>query len=188
MGCLKQLLPWPPQTEHSKPLIAAAYDSIARVCDAMFVVLGYRAEEVISALQARSFRHYLFVDPTAEMLQSVQKGLAAAPIAWGISENESIQFLLHPADHPEVRLETLDALVTTAAALPDRAVMPQYRGCGGHPVLIPQTVANSVCGYAGDGGLRQFWKEHPEMCFRLAVDDPGVVFDLDTRVDYDSRF
>jgi CTP:molybdopterin cytidylyltransferase MocA len=63
--------------------------------------------------------------------------------------------------------------------------MPQYRGKGGHPVLIPPGVAKLICDYEGGGGLRQFWLDRPHLCQRLPVDDPGVVFDVDTQADYD---
>jgi hypothetical protein len=29
-------------------------------------------------------------------------------------------------------------------------------------------------------GLGQYWTDHPELCLRLAVDDRGVVRDVDT--------
>ena len=46
MGRPKQLLPWPPKGENPKPLVAAAFDAIARVCDEMVVVVGHEADDV----------------------------------------------------------------------------------------------------------------------------------------------
>jgi len=174
-------------TVPSKPLVAAAFDAIARVCDEMFVVLGHGADDVLTALEPRRFRSYVFDNPSAEMFPSVRMGLTISPAACGIDESAEHQFLLQLADHPEVRHDTLEAIITTADAIQGRAVMPQFRGRGGHPVLIPPNVAKLICGYEGEGGLRQFWFDHPELCVRLPVDDAGVVFDVDTQSDYDFR-
>lgn len=54
MGRPKQLLPWPPKGENSKPLVAASFDAIARVCDEMYVVVGHQSDAVIAALSDRS--------------------------------------------------------------------------------------------------------------------------------------
>ena len=119
------------------------------------------------------------------MFRSVRVGLATAPLNCRDDLNAPVELLLHLADHPEVRLDTLEAITAKANAHLDQAVMPQFRGRGGHPVLIPPSVAKLICGYGGIGGLRQFWLDHPELCVRLPVDDPGVMFDIDTQSDYD---
>ena len=180
MGRPKQLLSWPPNSPEAKPLVAAAFDAIARVCDEMVVVVGHQADEILAALGARAF-HRTNGNPKSELFSSIRLGLAMARHLDAFAA-----VLLQPADHPDVRCETLEALVTAANAHPDRAVMPQFRGRGGHPVLIPPPVAQLICGYAGMGGLRQFWLDYPELCLRLPVDDPGVVFDIDTPTDYDA--
>jgi CTP:molybdopterin cytidylyltransferase MocA len=186
MGRPKQLLVWPPHTPDGKPLVAVAYDAIARVCDEMFVVLGHKSNAVMAALAGRKFRYYAFGE-SGDMFRSVRIGLAIAPIKCDEKADDPVELLLHLADHPEVRRDTLDAIVAAGTSRPDCAVMPQFRGKGGHPVLIPPNVAKLICGYEGVGGLRQFWLDRPELCLRLPVDDPGVVFDVDTPSDYDFR-
>ncbi len=184
MGRLKQLLSWPPKSDESKPLVAAAFDAIARVCDEMFVVLGHEHQAVMAALEGRKFRYYAFGEP-GDMFRSVRIGLAVAPINCNVPEDSPVQLLLHLADHPEVRRDTLETLLVVADENSQCAVMPQFRSKGGHPVLVPPNVAKLICGYEGAGGLRQFWLDHPQLCIRLPVDDPGVAFDVDTQLDYD---
>ena len=205
MGRPKQLLPWPPHkgvgglseadgglglraaesasetppTHESKPLVAAAFDAIAYVCDEMVVVVGNEADAVIAALGEREFGA-VAVDPFAEMIASVKAGLA---VARGIDPAADV--LLHPADHPEVRPETIDLLIQTASDYPGRAVMPTSGGAGGHPVLIAAGLIIPIVSYEGSGGLRQFWIDHADQCMRVAVDDSGIVLDLDTQSDYD---
>jgi molybdenum cofactor cytidylyltransferase len=162
-------------------MVAAAFDSIAPACCAMVVVIGHEAEGVVAALGERAFEA-VRVDPNAEMLASVKAGLAAAR-----SMHPTADVLLHLADHPEVKRDTLEILVRTSAEQPNRAVVPEFDGRGGHPVVIPAGLVSSILDFQAAGGLRQFWLDHAERCVRLPVDDPGVVLDVDTPSDYESR-
>lgn len=179
-GRPKQLVPWPPRSEHAKPLVAVAFDVIARICDAMVIVVDHEADAVLAVLGERMCYREVVGKSGQPMFVSIRIGLQMARRI-----DASADIVLHPADHPSVRLDTLHALIAAAAERPDRAAVPQYRGLGGHPVLMPENVARSVSAYNGRGGLRQFWLDHPELCHRLPVDDPGVVFDVDTPSDYD---
>jgi len=49
-----------------------------------------------------------------------------------------------------------------------------------HPRVAPATLESILAVAGTDGGLRQFWIDHPDLCVRLPVDDPAVVRDLDT--------
>lgn len=181
MGGAKQLLAWP-ASGGAKSLVAAAFDAVACVCDTMVVVLGRDAEAVRDSLGDREYLH-VESDSDAEMFASVCAGLEAARRV-----NPHAEVLLQPGDHPEVRRATLDALIQAAGDPPDgcpgRAVMPQFDGQGGHPVLIPAMLTGTILGYNGPGGLRQFWVDRPRLCLRLPVDDPAVVRDIDTPKDY----
>jgi molybdenum cofactor cytidylyltransferase len=179
MGQTKQLLPWESMSG-SLPLVAAAFDAIADVCQEMVVVLGHEVEATTEALGDRKF-HRAVSDPDAEMFQSLRFGLETArgmdPLA---------DVLLHPGDHPAVERKTLDSLIRVGDGHRQCAIMPVYRGKGGHPVLIPATIIDQILVYDGHGGLRQFWTEHPQSCLRLVVSDGAVVQDVDTPADYRS--
>jgi len=41
--------------------------------------------------------------------------------------------------------------------------------------------------WTGDGGLRAFWREHPELMVRLEVEDPSTVRDYDRPEDLQTR-
>jgi molybdenum cofactor cytidylyltransferase len=92
--------------------------------------------------------------------------------------------LLHPADHPEVKPETIELLVRASAEFSDRAVMPEFGGKGGHPAIVPASLFSNILDFTKAGGLRQFWLDHADRCVRVQVEDPGVVFDIDTPSDY----
>jgi molybdenum cofactor cytidylyltransferase len=212
MGRPKQLLPWPPArtvggpseadyvfkssaplasetpaTGESKPLVAAAFDAISSCCDEMIVVVGHEAVKVIAALADRKFEavfahHGELYFTTAPMIYSIKMGLFRARRI-----EETADVLLQPADHPEVRRATIEQIINQAAADVGRAVMPQYLGKGGHPVLIPSNLVGKIIEPDGPSDLRQFWLDRPELCVRLLVDDPSVVYDVDTPLDYDLR-
>ncbi len=192
MGRTKQLLDWPvaegSTAQSPKPLVAAAFDAVAHRCDAMVVVLGHEAEAVGEALGDRDYMRAIS-DPDEEMFHSVRAGLEAAQ-----RMDPGASVLLQPGDHPEVHCATLEALIQAFDALnqtsqgeqPAYAVMPEFQGRGGHPVLIPALLVASILRYNGEGGLRQFWVDRPQLCWRVPVDDLSVVLDLDRPADYRS--
>jgi molybdenum cofactor cytidylyltransferase len=177
MGRTKQLMPWP-TAGGSKPLVAAAFDAVRPACSEMIVVFGHQADTVAAALGGRSC-YPVMSDPDAEMFESVRAGLKEAN---RIAPSATV--LLHPADQPEVTRMTLDMLLRTIKADPAKAVMPEFEGKGGHPVLIPPTLVEALIEHGGEGGLRRFWRDHPESCVRIPVDDPSVTYDLDTPDQY----
>jgi molybdenum cofactor cytidylyltransferase len=172
MGGTKQLAMC--TTPHGpKPLVAASYDAIRPICGEMVVVLGHEKEAVAAALGDRTF-HRADADPDAAMFESIRAGLRAAQ---RIDPDAAI--VLQPGDHPEVAPATLQALVAWSLKRPGRAIIPEYAGQGGHPVLIPAAMVAMLVDADCPGGLGQFWDDHAELCYRLPVADAAVVRDID---------
>ena len=89
--------------------------------------------------------------------------------------------LLQPGDHPEVSQATLCALkrhsldqlaarVDVRRVLPNwppppemTAMVPEYNGRGGHPVLIPPEVVSLLLDDDCPDGLAKFWIDHPQL-------------------------
>ncbi len=166
-----------------KPLVAAAFDTIADVCASMVVVLGHRDDEVAAALGDREFET-VTVDPDAPMFNSISAGLRAAlqnppPRYPGEGLGEGQYILLQLGDHPAVEESTLEKLFNVAVEHPNKAVMPTYEDHGGHPVLIPLAIAEKILATPCPDGLRGFWLDHPELCVRFEVNDPSVIRDID---------
>jgi molybdenum cofactor cytidylyltransferase len=86
------------------------------------------------------------------------------------------------ADMPFIRPETIrrvvDAVVGGAAI-----AAPEFHGERGHPVGFAHTFRGALEQLAGDAGAREIVKAHPAALARVAVDDPGVVRDIDTPAD-----
>jgi molybdenum cofactor cytidylyltransferase len=182
MGTLKQTLPWPawPST-----VISSSFDAIQPWCQKMVLVVGADAQSVTAALGTREFIR-VDADSDAPMFDSIRAGLRAI-IDQTRTPIPGDAVLLQPGDHPGVARATIDGMLMAFAAAPSRAVMPQYRGSGGHPVLVPRSLIAPILAFDGDGGLRQFWLDHPGLCIRMAVDDRLCVHDVDTPGDYYGR-
>jgi molybdenum cofactor cytidylyltransferase len=177
MGRVKQLLPWPPTTGAGS-MVAAAFDAVAPACSAMVVVVGHEADSVLAALGDRKSIS-VYVDSKAEMMSSVKAGLTTARAL-----DATANIMLHLADHPKVDRETIERLVEESTAWPKSAVIPEFAGQGGHPVIVPAALVERILNYTADGGLRQFWLDHPHHCRRFEVDDRSVILDLDVPDDY----
>jgi CTP:molybdopterin cytidylyltransferase MocA len=177
MGGNKQLVTWRVKEGIEKPLIAAAYDAIQPICDAMVVVLGHEPEAVAAALGERPF-HRTLTDPDDPMFESIRAGLKAARRV-----DPKAAVVLQPGDHPDVSATTLELLKTTAQVRPMRAIIPQLGDRGGHPVIIPADLVAQLTQTECPDGLGQFWLTHPQLCERIPVVDPAVVRDVDTPTD-----
>jgi CTP:molybdopterin cytidylyltransferase MocA len=176
MGTLKQVLPWGAST-----IVTAAFDAIAGACDAgMIVVVGADGDRVVAALGDRVFTR-VDADSDAEQIESIRHGLRNALAITGVR-----RILLHPADHPAVTPATV-ARIVRAADDHDGVVIPTHGGRGGHPVLVPAAVAEDVVSSPITGGLREYWREHPDRVHRVEFPDaPELTLDLDTPEDYDA--
>jgi molybdenum cofactor cytidylyltransferase len=160
--------------EGPKPLVAAAFDSIRPVCHEMVVVVGHKADAVAAVLGDREF-HRVDSDPDLPMFESIRAGLRKA-----LALDPEATVVVHPADHPEVALSTLEILTDWSLQRPVQAVIPQVGDHGGHPVFIPAQVATILIETQCSAGLGDYWAAHPEHCVRVAVNDPAAVRDIDT--------
>ena len=93
--------------------------------------------------------------------------------------SKSAAALMWPVDHPVVSPKTVHEL--SARVSPDRAVIPTYQGRGGHPVLVGASLWPEMSRAAElPEGARSVFRADPARVLRVAVDDPGVVRDVDT--------
>ncbi len=181
MGTLKQVLPWPGHANRGGTIIASAYDAITPFCMCMHVVLADNADAITKALGDRPFAR-IVGDSDAEMMESVRAGVHAILVEVPVFD----AVLMQPGDHPGVARATVEAMLAAHQSDPTRAVMPEHDNKGGHPVLVPVSIAARLLEWRRPGGLRQFWIDHPQLRTRLKVNDPLCTLDLDTPEDYDA--
>jgi len=163
-----------PAHEHDgQPLLVHAVDSLAPWCERVVVVAGCRHREVTAILAQRPWAR-LALNPAWEdgMFSSVQAGLTV------VSRRLRGLFVL-PVDCPFLSQSTATALIDAFWAHDARQVMvPEYQGRGGHPVLLPESLRETIARAPGTTTLRDVI--HAAEPVRVAVDDPSVLLDLDT--------
>lgn len=164
MGCHKLQMPF-----GQKTVIEAVIDSLLPHCDAITLVTGHEAEAVealfIGHPQVRCLRN---PDPTDGMLSSFLLGL---------SDIHADRFFLLPGDMPCVKTDTFKALLATEGAL----VLPSYQMKSGHPALIDRKTLIH-CSATDATDLKQFLNTLHKIY--VCVEDPGILWDLDTPEDY----
>jgi molybdenum cofactor cytidylyltransferase len=115
-------------------------------------------------------------DPDEEMLVSIRLGIERL--------GDSVDaFFVWPADHPTVRTATLDSLARAASR--DRAVIPVFAGGRGHPAIVGADLVVEIRRLAPNAGLRQLWRSRSDAVRELAVDDAGVLENLDDPETYE---
>jgi CTP:molybdopterin cytidylyltransferase MocA len=176
MDGTKQLKLWR-SADGPKPLVCAAYDAIRPICDEMIVVLDHEAEAVAAALGDRTF-HRATSSADQPMFESIRAGLRMA-----VELDAAAAVVLQPGDHPEVAQSTLDAIHAASQKHPEVAIIPEHNGRGGHPAIIPPSVAAQILKADCPRGLGQFWRDHPELRRRIPVDDLTMLLDIDTPAD-----
>lgn len=110
-------------------------------------------------------------------LTSLQAALRALPPA-GCDA-----LLVVLVDHPRVVAATFARLVETFAATGAPLVRPVHAGRRGHPIVVAAALFAELLAAAPDDGARPVFARHAARAVDVAVDDPGVLADLDTPAD-----
>lgn len=168
-------------------LSTAVGTALAAGCRVL-VVAGNRADSIPAALEGLRGKGgpaaggvEIFFHP--EWALGMQGSLQA-----GMARVATRRFFVLPADMPFVPVRAFAALAREAEArdaqgLADAPVFPVFRGEPGHPVLIPSALIPEARDLPKDGRFRDFlYRLGPVF---IAVEDPGIRMDLDTRPDYE---
>jgi len=150
-----------------KPMLQHTLDNLAasRVDD-IVVVLGAYADEIRSRVNFGRAR-VVVNDRFAEgMSTSIHAGLRA------IGNADAAMIVL--GDQPFVTTRTYDALLDASGDV----VAPEYKGFRGNPVIVSRSLFAEMMQIRGDVGCRAIFGSHAVT--KIAVDDEGVVKDVDT--------
>lgn len=176
MQAFKPLLPI-----NGTPMIAltAGVFSQAGITD-LFVVVGKRGEEVISALEgfpAQFLWNNAFAE--TEMFASFQIGLNAIRRA----DCYDAAFPL-PGDMPAVAPDVLNALLAEMESDDWDAVFPSTGKCRLHPPLIHKRMFDALIAYSGEDGLRGAFRAMNANIGYVITQQAGCLLDVDTPDDY----
>lgn len=98
-------------------------------------------------------------------------------IAAGVAAHvDASGWLVLPADMPLVKSATIQSVAQALAHYP--VVVAQYQGRRGHPVGFSAELLPELLELTGDEGARRVVARYP--AHAVNVDDPGVLFDIDT--------
>jgi len=169
MGTLKQVLP-----VDGEPMIV-------RVCrllldagvDDIVVIVGHEHQAVRQALRPLPVRSVF--NPAyreGEMISSVRTGLRAL-------SPETTVAVIALGDQPFVSPQTIRALLASHAGRSSLICQPSYRGQPGHPILLSRAVWPDVLEATPGTTLRDVIRRHNTRRTFVAVDDPGILHDLD---------
>jgi molybdenum cofactor cytidylyltransferase len=86
-------------------------------------------------------------------------------------------------DQPHLRPESLRALLAFQRARTENICQPYCGGHGGHPVVLPRSSWVEL-GRSRAGTLKSFLKRSSAPVAVCAIDDAGLILDIDTPQDY----
>jgi molybdenum cofactor cytidylyltransferase len=143
-------------------------------CGGVLVVVGPPHGDAIRRALPAGVGTTANARPERGMLSSVQAGLQALPAA-------ATAALVWPVDVPLVEPASVRAIL---AAAPGKIIVPTHNNHGGHPLRLPRRLFGAVAALDPDVGLRALLQSHAAEVVRLALPDPHLLVDVDTRADY----
>jgi len=175
MGRLKALLPWRNSTLLEYQLRSLLEAGIHQVV----VVLGYDADRlkpVVESVDGASWA--LNPDYLQGKTTSLKTGVAA------LAGKQVSEVLLLNVDQPR-SAETVRTLVKRHLESSYLITIPTHGGKGGHPILITAGLLPELAVIDEESqGLKAVIRRHGEATERFELDDPTVLWDLNTPEQY----
>ena len=169
-GSCKQLVPI-----EGKPLLQHVLDNLAQSkIDDVVVVLGAHADEIGEQIRFGRARVVMNPDFADGMSTSIHAGLRA-------TKADAAMIVL--ADQPFVSPGTIDALIGEVHRTHAKVMVPTFNGFRGNPVVVDRSLFAEMMEIRGDVGCRSIFGNHEVT--KLAVDDRGILMDIDTQADVD---
>lgn len=105
----------------------------------------------------------------------------SAKIGLEYLKNQCEKVIFTPVDIPLYTSETVKRLLMSQADV----AFPIYHGKIGHPLYLSQAILPTILNYHGDNGLKGAltFIENKEF---IEVDDQGILYDTDTKQDYEN--
>src|SRR6516165_5946687 len=140
------------------------------------LVLGHAAETIRKSIDAKNLNIVVNDAYREGMGSSLRTGVSALP-----AEIDGAFIVL--ADQPFVQPSTLRLLMDRYRESNAQIVIPMYKGFRGNPVLLDRSVFPEVMALTGDIGCRAIFGDHPDGIVKAAVDDIGILLDIDNQED-----
>jgi molybdenum cofactor cytidylyltransferase len=184
MGRDKALLPWPPSPASSgagDTFLSAAIRLFSAHVDEVLVVVGKNEPALAPIVYANGASLVVNPDPARGQFSSLRVGLQE------VLNRGRDAAMITLVDRPPVELDTLatlDAAFERAAAERKWAVIPEYQGKHGHPILAGREMLEAFLRAPESSNARDIEHAHREQIEYVPVEDPLVALNIDTPEQY----
>jgi CTP:molybdopterin cytidylyltransferase MocA len=152
-------------------------------CQSVFVVAGPHAPEIAALATSAGARTVTLSQPTRDMRATVDEGLRF--IEKTCQPMPRDPWILAPADHPTLKADIVRQLLDGFHRATHSIVIPVISGKRGHPTVLAWSHVEGIRAHPSDKGLNTYLQTRQSEILELPVDDPSVLWDLDTPADYE---
>ena len=186
MGSDKALLAWPPTAPGSsaspgQTFLSAAIRSLAFSTDLVLVVVGENEAALAPAIYAEGAFLVRNPEPKRGQFSSLQVGLRE------VLNRGRDAAVITLVDRPPANLRTVEKLhdaFAAAAGLGKWAVVPEFEGKHGHPLVVGREMIEAFLTAPATATARDIEHRYQAKIEYVAVDDPLVAVNVNTPEDY----
>jgi molybdenum cofactor cytidylyltransferase len=184
MGRDKALLPWPPRSSagsQAGTFLSGAIQLLQPYTQLVIVVAGKNADSISPVVYAHGAFLAVNRAPERGQFSSLQVGLQEV---LNRGRDAAIVALV---DRPPAQPSTVELLCRTFSEAVERgtwAVIPEYGGKHGHPIVVGREMIEAFLKAPPTTTARDVEHSVQPRIFYLPVDDPRVVANVDTPEDY----
>jgi molybdenum cofactor cytidylyltransferase len=184
MGSDKALLPWPADASVPRgTFLSAAIRSLESFTDLVIVVVGKNEPNLAPLLYASGAFLVRNPEPDRGQFSSLQTGLQA------VLNRGRDAAMVTLVDRPPVNTSTIPELLAAFEAATGQgkwAVIPEYGGKHGHPILIGREMIEVFLKSPLTASARDVEHQNVEHIEYVPVDDPLVALNVNTPEEYAS--
>jgi molybdenum cofactor cytidylyltransferase len=184
MGSEKSLLPWPPVAPGQLSpgtFLSAAIRSLIPHTDMVLVVVGENEPNLAPIIYANGADLVRNPDPARGQFSSLRLGLHE------VLNRGRDAAMLTLVDRPPVSSDTIGLLgerFETAAQRWKWAVVPEYRGKHGHPIVLGRELLEAFLRAPLASNAREVEHANQEHIEYVSVDDPLIAININTPEEY----
>lgn len=186
MGRDKALLPWPPPAASAPSgdtFLSATIRLFTPYVDIVLVIAGKNAQQLAPIVYASGASLVVNPDPDRGQFSSLQTGLQEV-----LSRGRDAA-MITLVDRPPVRVETIQTLqeaFTRAVRRYKWAVVPEYQGKHGHPILAARELIEAFLKAPDTSSARDIEHANQAQIEYLPLDDPWIAANVDTPQQYEA--
>ncbi len=147
-------------------------------CAGVTVVCGSNADEVQKEAEKLSIDLVINENWQLGQYSSLRAGLKSF-------DQDIGGVLVTLVDHPFVINETYTMLIDAFVKSPHSIVKPMYHSRSGHPIVLPKDIISEIAASSDNLTLRDVINKYDNRISRIAVNDPGILRDIDTLQDFE---